>query len=206
MIIIIDYGSGNTGSLCNMVRKVGGDANLSSDINEINRASSLILPGVGSFDHVVRNLKNSGLLPTIANRVLEHKIPILGVCVGMQLLFEHSEEGKEDGLGWIPGVVKRFDVQFDVNAVSLKIPHMGWNQVSVPRKVDLFAGLEESNRFYFVHSYHAVCKSEYVIGRATYGNEFTCAVQRNNIYGVQFHPEKSHKFGMQLFSNFLNIT
>jgi len=203
MIVILDYGVGNAGSIHNMIRHVGGDAVISSCNQIISDASALILPGVGAFDHGMDKLCSSGLLSIIKKRIFDDKIPILGICLGMQLLFESSEEGALKGLGWIPGQVKRFDFS-DTSQTGLKIPHMGWNEIQPANNHPLFAGLESEARFYFVHSYHIVCNSDqYAIASAAYGYTFTCAVQNDNIYGVQFHPEKSHRFGMRLFKNFL---
>nr|WP_320017314.1 imidazole glycerol phosphate synthase subunit HisH [uncultured Desulfobacter sp.] len=194
---------GNTGSIINMIRRVGGDAIISADDQDISTAAALILPGVGAFDNGMEKLRASGLLPVIEKRIFDDKIPILGICLGMQLLFESSEEGAFEGLGWIPGQVKRFNFS-DTSQAGLKIPHMGWNEIQPANNHLLFAGLESEARFYFVHSYHIVCDvDKYSIAKAVYGYAFTCAVQNDNIYGVQFHPEKSHRFGMGLFKNFL---
>lgn len=201
MLVIIDYKSGNIGSILNMLKRIGCTARLSSEIEDIRRANRILLPGVGSFDNGMKNLKQiDGLVATLSERVLVDKIPILGICLGMQLLMERSEEGGEAGLGWIKGEVKR------IRAVEprLRIPHMGWNMV-YPMSCDtLFYGLEDEAYFYFVHSYcvHAVDDS-HVLGVTEYGNRFVSAVCKENIFGVQFHPEKSHKFGMQLLKNFV---
>ena len=203
MIIILDYGMGNTASILNMLRHVGGDAIISSDRQKIAEADALILPGVGAFDNAMQKLNNTGLVDLLEQRVIEDKIPFLGICLGMQLLFESSEEGKLPGLGLIPGVVKRFDFSY-LNDPQLKNPHMGWNVVEHKAESLLFNGFVPDPRFYFVHSYHAVCSdTDHVAATCEYGYPFVCAVQRDNIYAVQFHPEKSHKFGIQLFKNFL---
>lgn len=203
MIAIIDYGSGNTGSILNMVRKIGGNAAITSSAEEIEAASGIILPGVGAFDAVAQNLEASNLLPLIEERVLQANIPFLGICVGMQILFDSSEEGNSSGLGWIPGKVERFNFAHIEGKRRLKIPHMGWNLVDAVPDNPLFRQLDKNSRFYFVHSYHAVCSDEYSIAKTSFGYPFTCAVQKGNIMGVQFHPEKSHKFGMQLLGNFV---
>lgn len=203
MIAIVDYGSGNTGSILNMVRKVGGEARITSCEEDIRSANGIILPGVGAFDAVARNLEASGLQPLLAECALRLHVPFLGICVGMQLLFDKSEEGRMAGLGWIPGRVKRFDFDGVADSARLRVPHMGWNIVRPQADSALFHALETNARFYFVHSYHAECASEYQLASTDYGYPFSCAVQRDNIYGVQFHPEKSHKFGMQLFQNFI---
>jgi len=203
MIVILDYGMGNTGSMLNMILRVGGNAIISADEQVISTADALILPGVGAFDSGMEKLRTSGLLPFIEKRVFEDKIPFLGVCLGMQLLFDLSEEGALPGLGWISGRVKRFDFS-GTNEKDLKIPHMGWNLVTPKQDHPLFAGLRAEARFYFIHSYHVVCSDQHhAIAFAEYGYSFACAVQKENIFGVQFHPEKSHKFGMTLFKNFV---
>lgn len=198
MIVIIDIGVGNVGSMLNMLRKIGAEAKISSSPEEILSAKALVLPGVGAFDHVVTALDESNLKEVIEKKVLAEKVPFLGVCVGMQLLFDSSEEGEIAGLGWLPGEVCKFQVS------NLKIPHMGWNVVQTSRDNKLIPEMNEEQRFYFVHSYHVVCDPEYVIGVARYGYDFSCAVNKDNIYGVQFHPEKSHRFGMELFKRFVD--
>ena len=199
MIVIIDIGVGNVGSMQNMLRKIGADSRISSSPEDIISADALILPGVGAFDHVVKALNNSNLKNIIEKKVLVEKVPFLGVCVGMQLLFESSEEGEESGLGWISGHVNKFTV------ADLKIPHMGWNIVKSPKVNKLLPFLNEEQRFYFVHSYHVKCDPTYVIGVTNYGYDFCCAVNKENIFGVQFHPEKSHRFGMELFKRFVGL-
>jgi glutamine amidotransferase len=207
MVIIIDYGMGNTGSILNMIRKVGGEAIISSDIADIERASGIVLPGVGAFDHGMKKLNELGILPVLEKRVLIDKVPFLGVCLGMQLLFSSSDEGKSKGLGWIPGSVKKFDFKNIDNQLRLKVPHMGWNIVKPKDSSQLFSGIDEELRYYFVHSFYVQCDSiEHSLATCNYGNEFTCSVSKENIFGVQFHPEKSHKFGMQLFKNYMDIT
>ncbi len=204
MITIINYGMGNLGSMLNMLRKIGAEALISSDYAAIANADKLILPGVGSFDAGMDSLKTHGLIPVLQKRVLEDKIPILGVCLGMQLLGKRSEEGKLPGLGWLDAETIRF--KFEVDNINLKIPHMGWNQIDVSRSHALFDELEVDNRFYFVHSYHVVCfDPANILGTTSYDIEFTSAVIKNNIMGVQFHPEKSHKFGMRLLQNFAEL-
>jgi glutamine amidotransferase len=203
MIVILDFGIGNTGSIINMIRLLGGDAIISANSQDISTADALILPGVGAFDNGMEKLRASGLLPVIEKRILDDKIPILGICLGMQLLFESSDEGRFEGLGWIRGQVKRFNFS-DTNQTGLKIPHMGWNEIQPVNNHPLFTGLESEARFYFVHSYHIECNvDKYSIAKTIYGYTFTCAVQKDNIYGVQFHPEKSHRFGKIIFKNFL---
>lgn len=200
-VAIIDYGSGNIGSIVNIFRKAGAVAVLSADPGELRRASHLVLPGVGAFDTCMRNLRQSGLIPLLEERVLQKGTPLLGICVGMQMLSRGSEEGTEPGLGWIAAVTRKFVAP---PGTTLRIPHMGWNAVRPARPVPLFAGLEEGARFYFVHSYHVQCDDPAdVVGTTDYGGAFTAAARRGNIAGVQFHPEKSHKFGVRLIGNFV---
>jgi glutamine amidotransferase len=203
-IVIVDYGMGNLGSIANMIKKVGGKASILSDPAQISRARRLILPGVGAFDSGMTQLRERGLLEVLHRKALEDKIPVLGICLGMQLLTSSSEEGVLPGLGWIPAATRKFS--FPSGPGSLRIPHMGWNTV-VPRPdAALFQGQEGPWRFYFVHSYHVCCQDPAdVLCTTTYGSPFTSAVARGNILGVQFHPEKSHAFGMKLFRSFLAL-
>lgn len=203
MIAIIDYGMGNIASILNMYKRIGfKEVCLTKDPALIRSANKLILPGVGAFDNGMKNLHESGLIPLLNERVLNQGTPVLGICLGMQLLFNKSEEGKENGLGWIEGEVCKFQQN---ESGSLKIPHMGWNYISPVNPSPLFDE-EKKMKFYFVHSYFAKCKnSENVIATCYYNIQFDCAVQKSNIYGVQFHPEKSHKFGMELLDRFSKI-
>ena len=203
-MLIIDYGVGNIGSIINMFKKIGVEASLSSSKDEILAADKLLLPGVGSFDKGIQNLKSSGLIEILNKKVIEDKTPILGICLGMQLLMDSSEEGHEQGLGWIKGQVKKFD--FLENEEKLKVPHMGWNVLLSPQKNDLFKDFKDEDRFYFSHSYHAVCENDdNILAQTKYGYNFTSSIYKNNIFGVQFHPEKSHKYGMKLLKNFSEI-
>lgn len=201
MIAVIDYGIGNVGSIVNMLKKIGTPSILTNNIEEIEKADKLILPGVGAFDFGMQRLNESGLADAVKKHAIEGKKPLLGICLGMQLLGRRSEEGRESGLGLIPFDNKRFVFEDDI---QLKIPHMGWDITITTDKNDpLVEGLTPMQRYYFVHSYHAVCDSEdNVLMRCEYGYSFTAAVKEGNIYGVQFHPEKSHKFGMALLENF----
>ena len=202
MIVIVDYGMGNLGSIQNMIKKVGSAAIVSSKIEDIEQARKLILPGVGAFDTGVRNMDRLGLRPALNRKALKEKTPILGICLGMHLLTRGSEEGKLPGLGWIDGETIKF--RFEESENHLKVPHMGWNAVQTQRSHSLFKGLNEEASFYFVHSYHVVCNTdEQVLARTRYGYDFASAVQKENIIGVQFHPEKSHRFGMRIIKNFL---
>ncbi|MCK4816104.1 imidazole glycerol phosphate synthase subunit HisH [bacterium] len=202
MIVIIDYGMGNVGSIMNMLRKIGADAVISSDPQEIKGADKIILPGVGAFDKAMANLKKLKLIPVLEQTALKDKKPLLGICLGMQLLTKKSEEGAVSGLGFIDAETKRFHFEQEN---GLKVPHMGWNTVTVKRDDWIFKNCDQFDelRFYFVHSYHAVCANEAnVLVETFYGYSFASAIQKGNIVGVQFHPEKSHKFGIYLMSNF----
>lgn len=202
MLVIIDYGVGNQESVRNMLKRAGvNDVVLSRSADDIRSATRFILPGVGHFDHCMTKIKALDYFDLFQQRVMEEKIPTLGVCVGCQMLFERSEEGQQPGLGWLPGEVVRFKA--DKMLSGQKIPHMGWADVHVKKPDSLiFAGIEEP-RFYFVHSYHVMCSDAALeSSSAHYGYDFTASVERGHIYGAQFHPEKSHRFGMQLLSNF----
>jgi glutamine amidotransferase len=202
MLVIVDYGVGNLASIKNILKKIGEEVVISSDQSVIGQAEKLILPGVGAFDTCAGKLSASGLLPVLNKKALEEKTPVLGVCVGHQLLLEGSEEGRLPGLGWIRGQVIRF--RQDRMPPGFKIPHMGWTEVSLTKPSRLFDGMYEEPRFYFVHSYHAdPLDKEDALLQANYGYPFVAGVERENIAGVQFHPEKSHKFGMKLLQNFL---
>lgn len=200
MIVIIDYGMGNVGSIKNMIKKVGGTAEITADRDAIATAEKLILPGIGAFDTAMSNLEDLGLIDLLKTRALIDNVFLLGVCLGMHLLADGSEEGQRTGLGLIPGRVVRFKNE------TLKIPHMGWNGVTTRVDSPLLDGLEAEKRFYFVHSFHYVCADAgHVVGETSYGYDFTSIVQRDTIMGVQFHPEKSHKYGMRLYTNFLAL-
>lgn len=202
LVLIADYGMGNLGSLANIIKRVGGNAEICSDPDRIARAEKLILPGVGAFDHGMRALILSGLLAPLEEAVLRKQVPVLGVCLGMQLMLEASEEGQMPGLGWIDGHVSRFPS----DVAAPRVPHMGWNAV-VPIRENRLLPLESgSRRFYFVHSYKVQCNnSSDVLAVSTYGQEFCSVFQKENIYGVQFHPEKSHAYGMEMFKRFLEL-
>ncbi len=201
MITIIDYGLGNLGSMANMLKKAGVKTKVTSEVSEIKKADKLILPGVGAFDTGMKNIRDRGLIPVLNEKVLENKTPILGVCLGMQLMGNRSAEGGLPGLGWVDAESIRF--KFEGDSANLKIPHMGWNTLKVSQVHPVFAGLEKENRFYFVHSYYVECVHEQnVLARTEYGFSFSSAIMKQNILGVQFHPEKSHKFGMLLLNNF----
>lgn len=202
MIIIIDYGVGNLGSISNMLKKIGVESKITSNISDIEKADKLILSGVGSFGYGMQNLQNLGLVNVLNQKVIDNRIPILGICLGTQLFTKRSEEGNINGLGWIDAETVKF--KFDKSKTDLKVPHMGWNSVDIKKNSNIFDGIYHDSRFYFVHSYHLVCKNEQdILSLTTHGYEFASSIERDNIIGVQFHPEKSHKFGMRLFRNFV---
>jgi glutamine amidotransferase len=185
-----------------MLTRIGVEAQISASPEQINKADKLILPGVGAFDHAMRRLNESGLIPVLAQRVLIQRVPILGICLGMQLFSERSEEGKLPGLGWLDADTVRF--KFNELKGAFKIPHMGWDTVNVQRANSIFEELPHDARFYFVHSYHVACRDESNILTTTdYGGPFASTVIKNNIIGMQFHPEKSHRFGMHVLTRFV---
>ncbi len=198
----MDYGIGNVGSVLNMLKHVGAAARTVSSTSEIEAADALLLPGVGHFGHAMDVLHKLGFVEPLKRRVLDDGVPILGICLGMQLLGRSSEEGDAEGLGFIDA---RFEKIAPLPDTDLKVPHMGWNVVSVKKPNPIMANDEEA-RFYFVHSYKAICSDEAdIVATCDYAGEFCCAYGRDNIYGVQFHPEKSHRFGMALFRRFMGL-
>lgn len=204
-VSIVDYGVGNINSVANMLRRAGADVTLAKTPSQVEAASRLVLPGVGAFDACRQGIDAiPGLEASIQAFVRSGK-PMLGICVGMQLLATGSEEGVRAGLGIIPGRVRRFAFDGTPAGRALKIPHMGWSSVEVPRPSPLFeGGLAELNRFYFVHSYFFAAEQDGdVAAWCDYGGRFAAAVRRENVFGAQFHPEKSHRFGLQMFRNFL---
>lgn len=204
MIAIVDYSMGNVGSIRRMLKKAGADSMLTSCPERLRSADKLILPGVGAFDAGMHHLCESGVKELLDELVLEQHKPLLGICLGMQLLMDSSEEGTVSGLGWISGRVKRFD--WSENRKTFRIPHMGWNLVCPKNDSPLFRGLDAQSRFYFVHSFFAVPQDDASRVAATrYGFEFCSAVRKNHIHGVQFHPEKSHRYGLRLLQNFVEL-
>lgn len=202
MITIVDYGMGNLGSLRNMLKRIGCPAQIVSDPEKILGAEKLILPGVGAFDAAMRCINDSdGLREALDQRVLKDGVPVLGVCLGMQLMTDGSEEGESLGLGWIPGRAQRFP-----RDLAIKIPHMGWNVALPCGESALTAGLEPEPRYYFVHSYCvSTTDRTHALMRTHHGIDFDSAIGRANIFGVQFHPEKSHRFGMSILKNFADL-
>lgn len=204
MIGVIDLGISNIGSVLNMFKHVGHEAKGISKKSELEECSKIVLPGVGSFDKGMAALQSSGLIDTLNKRVVEEKVPVLGICLGMQLMCSSSEEGRLPGLGWIDARV----MDFRGSAIPpSKTPHMGWNTVEVKKSIDLTSGFEPDTRFYFVHSYYVECANKLdVLLTTKYGSEFVSAFQVGNIIGAQFHPEKSHVFGANFFTKFGILT
>jgi imidazole glycerol-phosphate synthase subunit HisH len=200
LITIVDYGLGNLGSVLNMMKKIGASAQISSDLEVISQSKKILLPGVGAFDAAMERLTGTELRKVLDHKATVEKIPVLGICLGMQLLTRGSEEGKLPGLNWIPAFTYKFP------ASELKVPHMGWNLVKRNTPSLLTESFDDEFRFYFVHSYYVKADNrEESILETTYGLTFDSGIQKENIYGAQFHPEKSHRFGMQLFKNFAAI-
>jgi glutamine amidotransferase len=204
MIAIVDYGLGNISAFATVYNKANIEVSIARAAGDLKGASKLILPGVGHFDHAMRLLQQSGMRETLDEMVLGDKVPVMGVCVGMQILARSSEEGEMPGLGWIDAEVRAFKSSDATRNVS--VPHMGWNDVRPLSPNRLFGEGHTNARFYFLHSYFMSCdRSEDVLAICNYGADFTCAVQSSNIYGVQFHPEKSHSSGNSLLRNFAEL-
>lgn len=201
-IVIVDYKMGNPESIINMLKKIGYSAILTSNPDAIEKADKLILPGVGSFDAAMKNLNDENLIGILNYKICTLKTPVLGICLGMQLFAKSSEEGIQSGFGWINGEIKKF--RFPETGGKMKIPHMGWNTVKIKKEVKLFNEMFNEPRFYFVHSYYLQCNDEKDVTCTTeYGSDFISAIEHDNIVGVQFHPEKSHKFGKKVLENFV---
>ena len=202
MITIIDLDIGNVGSIKNMLKYLNIESIITRSYKDIDNAKKIILPGVGAFDTAIKNLKKFEILESLNKKAKEDKIPILGICLGMQLLTNFSEEGTQDGLGWIDADT----LKFNLDTKKYKIPHMGWNNVKISKNSILSEGFNDETRFYFVHSYYVKVKNEKnSILKSNHSIEFDSGINDDNIYGVQFHPEKSHKYGKLLLKNFSNI-
>ncbi len=204
MIGIIDYGLGNIKAFANIYSREGIPFLIVSRSDDLKNVTKIILPGVGAFDHAIRLLEQSGMRQSLDEIALTRRLPVLGICVGMQIMAHTSEEGKLPGLGWIVGEVKKFDSSRLTSATHL--PHMGWNNVGPVKKNGLLKDIDAVSRFYFLHSYYFNCqRSEDVLAVTDYGGPFASAVHSDNIFGVQFHPEKSHQWGIQLLINFAEL-
>lgn len=203
MIIIVDYGVGNLTSIQNMLKKGGFASLISNKQSDVDEAEKLLLPGMGAFDNCMQKLNASGLRPNIEKKALVEKVPVLGICVGLQMFMRSSEEGKEQGLAWIAGDTIRFNRE--KMDVPQKVPNIGWLDVQAAKPSPMLAAIDDA-RYYFAHSYHVQTdKQDPVLLTATYGYPFTVAVEQENLVGVQFHPEKSHRFGLQLLKNFATL-
>jgi glutamine amidotransferase len=203
MISLVDYGVANLGSMRNMLRRIGVETELVATPEGISLATKLILPGIGAFDQGMEALSERGIVEPLRRRVLEERVPILGVCLGVQLLGQGSAEGRRPGLGFVDARCER--LPGDAEA-GIRVPHMGWSHIRSVRDDPILRGLDANARFYFVHSFHVVCADHAdVLATADYGIEFTAMIRRDNIYGAQFHPEKSHRFGLRLLQNFVEL-
>jgi imidazole glycerol-phosphate synthase subunit HisH len=204
MIVIIDYGLGNINAFINIYKKLDVPIKIAKTVTDLEGVSKIILPGVGAFDPAMEKLEASGMRQKLDDLVLKQQIPVIGICVGMQMMGKSSDEGRLPGLGWIDGTVKKFDETKILQSTHL--PHMGWNDVEPLNRQTIFKEFSDEPLFYFLHSYYFHCNNEKdTIAVADYGGgNFTCAVKSGNVYGVQFHPEKSHNFGIQLLKNFAN--
>jgi glutamine amidotransferase len=204
MIKIIDYGLGNISAFINVYERLNIPVSVAKNADDLEMATKIILPGVGAFDHAMNKLNNSGMKGILDKLVLDLKVPILGICVGMQILAKDSDEGKLPGLGWVDGSVKKFS--FTSINVKIQLPHMGWNTICPTMDNPLLTHLSNVSRFYFLHSYYFKCsQTDNVIATTEYGTQFTSVLNHNNIYGVQCHPEKSHQWGIQLLKNFAEL-
>ena len=203
MITIIDYGMGNLGSISNMFKRIGVESEVTGNKDKIASAKKILLPGVGAFDAAMERINEGGYREILDRKALQEKVPVFGICLGMQLLTNSSEEGKLPGLGWIPAKTTKFTFE---NDSKLKVPHMGWNRVYEKNQSLLIRDLPPEPRFYFVHSYYVLVENvNHILTTTIHGVEFNSIIQKENIYGAQFHPEKSHKFGMKLLENFARL-
>jgi glutamine amidotransferase len=204
MIGIIEYGSGNIRAIGNIYDSLKISYKVIESAEQLNECSKIILPGVGAFDETIQKLDDSGFRSALDHHVLELKKPVLGICVGMQIMANSSDEGSKKGLGWIEGKVKKFDVNLIPN--KPKIPHLGWNSINPTKDNPIFKAIDIQEGFYFIHSYYYECLNNlHQLSTTNYGIEFSSSIQKDNIFGVQFHPEKSHQNGITLLQNFANI-
>lgn len=204
MITILNYGSGNLNAIKNIYERLNISYEFATSKEQLQSADHILLPGVGAFDETISTLMAKGYLEVLNKKVLDEKVPLLGICVGMQMLADSSEEGELNGLGWIHGNVNKFDK--NLIPEKPKIPHLGWNSIEIMQECPLFKDIDPEIGFYFIHSYYYECADESnVVSNTKYGKVFHSAVNKENIYGVQFHPEKSHDNGIQLLRNFANL-
>lgn len=204
MITIVDYGLGNIKAFVNVYERLNIPIKIAKTKYDLNDASKIIIPGVGAFDYAIEQLNKSGMRDELENKVIRDKVPVIGICVGMQILAKSSEEGKLPGLGWVDGKV----LKFDINNIPYKtrLPHMGWNNINPIAESTLLKGFNNESRFYFLHSYYFVCNNQQdIISTTQYGIDFSSAINHNNIFGIQFHPEKSHSNGVSLLNNFAKL-
>jgi glutamine amidotransferase len=206
MIAIIDYGLGNIKAFVHVYNQLNIPFVVAKQCKDLKNVTKVILPGVGAFDNAIKKIENSGMRPALDELVLRNNLPVLGICVGMQMLAHSSEEGSLPGLGWIDGEVRKLNLSASTHSKPHPLPHMGWNGVEQVRKSKLFESLQQDARFYFLHSYYFQCqKDENVLAITDYCGKFACAVSSGNILGVQFHPEKSHQSGVSLLKNFAEL-
>jgi glutamine amidotransferase len=204
MITIIDYGVGNIFAFQNVYKRLNIPTKIAKKVNDLEEVEKIILPGVGHFDYAMSQLNKSGMRDRLDELVIKEKKKVIGICVGMQMMGKKSDEGEMNGLGWIDAEIKKFDVS--KITYHTKLPHMGWNDVYPKEGHELFQGLEKDAIFYFLHSYYFKCNDEKNrIAKTDYGIEFTSSVQNDNVYGIQFHPEKSHSYGEKLLYNFAKL-
>ncbi|WP_047417873.1 imidazole glycerol phosphate synthase subunit HisH [Cellulophaga sp. Hel_I_12] len=204
MMTIVNYGSGNIQAILNIYKQLNIDCFVANAPDQLAEATKLILPGVGAFDETMQQLVNSGFKKELDRLVLQEKIPVIGICVGMQILANKSEEGELPGLGYIDGEVKKFDSTKFTQKPYL--PHLGWNTINPTNAHKIFENIDFQTGFYFLHSYYFSCKnSDDILSRTNYGEDFSSAIYNENVFGMQFHPEKSHSNGIQLFKNFANL-
>lgn len=202
MIKIIDYGVGNIKAFVNIYKRLGIEIDIASNYKSLTNASKLILPGVGHFDYAMHKFNETGMMETVNDLVMNKKVPVLGICVGMQIMAISSDEGSKKGLGWIDAHVKKIDIKNN----NFRLPHMGWNNIIINKNDGILKNLDNNSRFYFLHSYYFNCTNENnIIALSNYGSNFPSIVRQENIIGIQCHPEKSHEFGEQILKNFFDL-